>query len=354
MASPQAMASRPFRDGGVPPLPGMAFACASRAREEPRAMPGVAGLHADVRMLGAPRAEPLLRPARPSVAAFTSPAEPAAAWRSDGNSCQSACFQGGSAASDGGRWERGGRGRGASAEVGEAADVAVTAAEDDSAAAAAAVAAVSRLVSADTSLLQVLSRLPPAGSGRSSARSGLRSDPGASTKRAEVMSSAVRNGLAREREREPCAGSLSAPMPLQSPEPLLRREETGCGLQATVASIPAEMVVGASYASAAPRSPRSPRSPRQCAVPATAPAAALPFRVINGREDALVAERRSPASKASGKAAEVAKLHGRCRYEDMSVSDLKLELRQRGLDSLFCFSREDLVERLREHDKGIL
>lgn len=36
------------------------------------------------------------------------------------------------------------------------------------------------------------------------------------------------------------------------------------------------------------------------------------------------------------------------RYELMSVDGLKDEIAQRGLDTLFCFSREDLVQRLRE------
>lgn len=38
------------------------------------------------------------------------------------------------------------------------------------------------------------------------------------------------------------------------------------------------------------------------------------------------------------------------RYDDMSVMELKTEIRQRGLDCLFCFTREDLVARLLESD----
>lgn len=36
------------------------------------------------------------------------------------------------------------------------------------------------------------------------------------------------------------------------------------------------------------------------------------------------------------------------RYELMSVDELKEEIAQRGLDTLFCFSREDLIQRVRE------
>lgn len=37
-------------------------------------------------------------------------------------------------------------------------------------------------------------------------------------------------------------------------------------------------------------------------------------------------------------------------YGSLTVRDLKLELRNRGLDSVFCFSRDDLIDRLQESD----
>merc|ERR1712118_73377 len=38
---------------------------------------------------------------------------------------------------------------------------------------------------------------------------------------------------------------------------------------------------------------------------------------------------------------------GSVDFENMEVQDLKLEINKLGLDCVFCFSREDLIERLR-------
>ena len=44
----------------------------------------------------------------------------------------------------------------------------------------------------------------------------------------------------------------------------------------------------------------------------------------------------------------------RCRaeYDEMAVVDLKYEIHKRGLDCLFCFSKEDLILRLLESDSN--
>lgn len=39
---------------------------------------------------------------------------------------------------------------------------------------------------------------------------------------------------------------------------------------------------------------------------------------------------------------------GLSEYEDMEIQDLKLEIKKLGLDTIFCFSREDLIDRLRK------
>lgn len=41
---------------------------------------------------------------------------------------------------------------------------------------------------------------------------------------------------------------------------------------------------------------------------------------------------------------------GRKTFDQMSVDELKLELANRGLDSIFCFTDEDLINRLREYE----
>uniref|UniRef100_A0A7S4Q1P1 Uncharacterized protein n=1 Tax=Alexandrium monilatum TaxID=311494 RepID=A0A7S4Q1P1_9DINO len=78
--------------------------------------------------------------------------------------------------------------------------------------------------------------------------------------------------------------------------------------------------------------------------------------VVNGRRVRSGSRRPSRDAEASAGAPAAAagrpavREHPEDDYASMTVRDLKLELRNRGLDSLFCFSRDDLIERLQASD----
>lgn len=95
-----------------------------------------------------------------------------------------------------------------------------------------------------------------------------------------------------------------------------------------------------------PRSRCSP-SPRVLVDNGSAACVAPARRLVGSRSDTYLA----PYAPAPLSVAAVSPV-GWTNYQAMSIQDLKLELRKRGLDSLFCFTEDDLISRLREHDRA--
>lgn len=227
-------------------------------------------------------------------------------------------------------------------------------------------------------LMQAVTELVPAGSGRNTARSFVaRSDPGAADR---LHSQLVRYGRSSDRGRRCASPASTAP-----------RGATGTEVQDVIASVLGAQTWGhgqGDYAADFQTVEALEFLPFNKCLEHTQTAPA--FRIIDGRDDALLGDgarpepRRPPqppssamstaasdfdqgvteqlgvpahlgeagAKRKSSRRSEKLVAARRAVYFDATVPDLKHELRRRGLDSVFCFSRDDLVERLLENDLG--
>lgn len=95
-------------------------------------------------------------------------------------------------------------------------------------------------------------------------------------------------------------------------------------------------------------STRAPR-PRETLPPWRPGAASLGTGSNMGSRSSLLG--RKPRPPKASEAKPKSRPRRRRDYSNMTVVDLKLEIKKRGLDCVFCFNRDDLVERLRESDR---